>query len=63
MTKKSKNKPSNVHYMERQKFSVFTIWRVIYEVKNRFQTKCSLYGDVHYREYTLYGEFTVQATN
>ncbi len=47
----------NVHYMER-----LTIWRDGFKnkVKNRFQTKCSLYGDVHYIEYyTTYGEFTV----
>jgi len=45
--------------MERQNFVMFTIWSEIYEVKIWFRQKCSLYGDVHYIEYTLYGELTV----
>ncbi len=45
--------------MERQNFSKFTIWRVVYELKNRFSEKSSLYREIHYIEYFLYGELTV----
>ena len=39
-----------VHYMERQFLSTSI---------EAFHQKCSLYGDVHYIEYSLYGELTI----
>ena len=39
-----------VHYIERQ-----FLWTCI----EAFHQNCSLYGDVHYIEYSLYGELTV----